>query len=661
MTDLEDYRQLVTIRRFEERCLQLGRDGVIAGSMHPCLGQEAIPVGAMQVLGERDRLLATYRGHGWALACGVGIDELLAEVCHRANGVNGGRGGSAYLSSPRHRLLGENSIVGAGLPIGAGVALAAERLGTGGIAVVSIGDGAMSQGSVHEALVFSAANKLPLVVICENNGWAEMTPVTLTRLTPDLADRAAGYGIPAEVVDGCDPEAVRVAMEAAVRRAREGGGPTFLECRTVRLSGHYNKDIEHYRPVADRADAEAREPITRLRAHLLDEGVPADRLDEIEAEVDRELDAATTRVLAMAEPDPASATDHVIAEIAADRPSGRGGPATELTYQRAVNLALRDELTARPEVVVYGEDVGHAGGIFGVSRGLQKAFGADRVFDTPIAESAILGSAVGAAMSGLRPVVEIMWGDFLWVAFDQLVNQASNVRYVNRGALTAPLVVRLQQGATPGSCAQHSQSLEAVFAHVPGLIVGVSATPADAYAMTRAAVASPDPVILVEARELYQNKGEVFATAPTEPTYGARWHRRGDALTIVTWGPMLHRALAAADTLSREGQEAGVLDLRWLNPIDDDALAEAVRAGGGRLLVAHEANRTGGFGAEIAARVTEQHFDQLVAPVARVAAPDTRIPASPALQRGVVPDADQIAAAARGLVAAHRATAQVAR
>ncbi|MFI5693829.1 thiamine pyrophosphate-dependent enzyme [Kribbella sp. NPDC051586] len=651
MTDLDDYRQLVTIRRFEERCLQLGRDGVIAGSMHLCLGQEAIPVGAMRTLGEHDRLLTTYRGHGWALACGVGIDELLAEICQRAGGVNGGRGGSAYLSSPRHRLLGENSIVGAGVPIAAGVALAADRLGTGGIVVVSIGDGAMSQGSVHEGLVFAASNKLPLVVICENNGWAEMTPAALTSLTPELADRAAGYGIPAEVVDGCDPEAVRVAVATAARRARDGAGPTLLECRTVRLSGHYNKDIEHYRPVADRADAEAREPIARLRARLLESGVPADRLDEVEAAVDRELDAATTRVLAMPEPDPATATDHVRAEIIADRPSERSGPVTEMTYQRAVNLALSEELTARPEVLVYGEDVGHAGGIFGVSRGLQKAFGPERIFDTPIAESAILGSAVGAAMSGLRPVVEIMWGDFLWVAFDQLVNQASNVRYLNRGALSAPLVVRLQQGATPGSCAQHSQSLEAVLAHVPGLIVGVSATPADAYAMTRAAVAGPDPVILVEARELYQDKGEVFAAAPTEQTYGARWHRRGEALTIVTWGPMLHRALNAADTLSREGSEVGVLDLRWLNPIDDDALAEAVSAGGGRVLVAHEANRTGGFGAEIAARVTEQHFDRLVAPVARIAAPDTRIPAAPALQRGVVPDANQIAAAARRLIA----------
>jgi 2-oxoisovalerate dehydrogenase E1 component len=660
VTDLDDYRQLVTIRRFEERCLQLARDGVIAGSIHLCMGQEAIPVGAMQALGDNDRVLSTYRGHGWALACGVGIDELLGEICQRAGGVNGGRGGSAHLSSPRHRLLGENSIVGAGVPIGTGVALAAERLGTGGVTVVSIGDGAMSQGSVHEGLVFAASNKLPLVVICENNGWAEMTPASLTRLTPDIADRAAGYGMPAEVVDGCDPAAVRIAVAAATRRARDGGGPTLLECRTVRLSGHYNKDIEHYRPATDRAEAEEREPIARLRAQLLASGVVAGQLDEIDAAVDRELDAATERVLAMPEPDPATATAHVTAEVAKDRPVERSGPLTELTYQRAVNLALRDELTARSEVVVYGEDVGFAGGIFGVSRGLQKAFGAERVFDTPIAESAILGSAVGAAMSGLRPVVEIMWGDFLWVAFDQLVNQASNVRYINRGALTAPLVVRLQQGATPGSCAQHSQSLEGLLAHVPGLIVGVPATPADAYAMTRAAVAAPDPVILVEAREIYQETGDVFAEAPIESTYGARWHRRGEALTIVTWGAMLHRALAAAEVLSWEGLEAGVLDLRWLNPVDDEALAEAVGVGGGRVLVAHEANRTGGFGAEIAARITERHFGQLVAPVARVATPDTRIPAAPALQRGVIPDANQIATVARRLTTARTASARAA-
>jgi 2-oxoisovalerate dehydrogenase E1 component len=643
---------MTMIRRFEERCLKLSHDGVIAGSVHLCLGQEAIPVGALAALSEADRVLPTYRGHGWAIACGVPAENLLAEICHRAGGVNGGRGGSGHLSAPAYRLLGENSIVGAGVPIAAGVALAADRLETGGVAIASIGDGAMNQGSVHEGMVFAAANKLPLVIVCENNGWAEMTPSSMTSFTEDLADRAAPYGIPATVVDGNDPVAVYGAVAAAAARARAGKGPSLIEAKTARLAGHHTTDIQHYRPKDEAESAQARDPLPRLRQALLASGVATHDLDELEARVICEIDTATQAVLAMPEPDPATAREHVLA-----RPgllptvTPRVAP-RELTYWKAINTALSEELVERPELLVYGEDVGASGGIFGVTRGLQKQFGARRVFDTPIAESAILGSAVGASLAGARPVVEIMWGDFLWVAFDQIINQASNVRYVSRGTLNAPMTVRLQQGATPGSCAQHSQSLEAILAHVPGIKVGAPATPDDAYVMTRAAIADPDPVILVEARELYLNKGEVRLGDAAEPVGGARFRRHGDALAIITWGPMVLRALAAADTLASQGFRAAVLDLRWLNPIDDEAIAHAVRHSDGRVLVVHEANRTGGFGAEISARIAETHLAELRAPVARLGTPDTRIPASPALQQSLIPGTDAIMAAARALTGA---------
>jgi 2-oxoisovalerate dehydrogenase E1 component len=642
---------MALIRLFEDRCLELGKEGLIAGSVHTCQGQEAIPVGTLAALGDEDRILPTYRGHGWALACGVPVDALLAEICQRAGGVNGGRGGSAYLSSPEHRLVGENSIVGAGVPIGAGVALAAQRRGTGGVAVVSIGDGAMNQGSVTEGLAFAAIYKLPLVLICENNGWAEMTPTTHTALTDHLADRGSALGIPSVTIDGNDPLAVLDAVASAVASARAGHGPTLIEAKTVRIKGHYNKDIEHYRSKENTEDAAARDPLAQLRAALLEDGMSAADIDAIDAQTARQVDEATDRVRAMAEPDPDSALEHVVApvrRVAAQ--DGDSGPGTELTYWKAINTALASALESHPEVLVYGEDVGAGGGIFGVTRGLQKKFGEQRVFDTPISESAILGSAVGSAISGMRPVVEIMWGDFIWVAFDQIVNQAANVRYINRGAVTAPMVVRLQQGVTPGSCAQHSQSLEAVFAHIPGIKVGVPATAQDAFAMTRAAIEDPDPVIVVESRELYPTKGEVFTAAPAEQVGGARLRRDGSALTIISWGPMLHRALAAADQLAESGIDAAVLDLRWLNPLDDDAIADAVRRGNGRVLVAHEANVTGGFGAEVAARISERHFGDLAAPVARVGAPDVRLPSAPALQRAVVPNADWIVSAAHALL-----------
>jgi 2-oxoisovalerate dehydrogenase E1 component len=326
------------------------------------------------------------------------------------------------------------------------------------------------------------------------------------------------------------------------------------------------------------------------------------------------------------------------------------GPQVELSFQKAINAALRTELSERPELLVYGEDVGVAGGIFGVSRGLQEEFGAQRVFDTPIAESAILGSAVGAALAGLRPVVEIMWADFLLVALDQLLNQAANVRYLSRGELTAPLVVRTQQGVTPGSCAQHSQSLEALLAHVPGLKVGLPATAHDAHAMLRAAIADPDPCVLFEARAQYQEQGPVWLEAPPEPVGGARQRREGADLAILTWGTMVAPALEAAAELSGLGVEAAVLDLRWLRPLDHEAIERVVRAASGQALVVHEANITGGFGAEVAAWIQETLFDELDGPVARLGTPDVRMPSAPVLQRALVPDARSIAERAAELL-----------
>jgi 2-oxoisovalerate dehydrogenase E1 component len=663
---LEAYRQMAVIRRFEEECLRLSRAGFIKGSIHLCLGQEAIPVGVCAAQEPDDRVIATYRGHGWAISRGVPLEPLLGEICQRVGGINGGRCGSPLLSAPEYGFLGENSIVGAGLPIAAGAALAAQAQDSGRVITVSIGDGAMNQGSVHEALVFAAARSLPLVIVCENNGWAEMTPAGAFLRGADLADRARGYHIAAEIVDGCDAEAVFDTAVWALAEARAGRGPVFLECKTVRLGGHYNGDIEHYRPRADAEQARSQEPLARLRNWIVSTGYgPAAAVDAIDAEVSQRIGAITAAVQAMDEPPASTAADHITAghlpaghvTAAAPQQSGGNGDAgtpppgtVELTYQRAVNQALRQELESRPETLVYGEDVGASGGIFGVSRGLQKDFGPERVFDVPISESAIIGSAVGAAMEGMKPIIEVMWGDFLLVALDQLVNQAANVRFINRSSVHAPMVVRFQQGATPGSCAQHSQSLEALLAHIPGLKLGIPATPADAYAMTRAAVADPDPVLLAESRELYQVLGEVMLGGPPEFAAGARIRRNGTDVAILTWGPMLHRALAAADILAEQGHQARVVDLRWLSPLDDDTIDAAVRECGGRVVVAHQANLTGGFGAEIAARIGERHFGHLAAPVRRVGAPDVRIPAAPALQDAVLPSAGQLARAARELL-----------
>jgi pyruvate/2-oxoglutarate/acetoin dehydrogenase E1 component len=323
--------------------------------------------------------------------------------------------------------------------------------------------------------------------------------------------------------------------------------------------------------------------------------------------------------------------------------------AVSYSYAKAVNEALRRILAEDSSSLLFGEDVGVPGGVFGVTRGLTSEFG-NRVFDTPISETAMLGTALGAAMTGLRPIVEIMWIDFTLVAADQIINQIAKIRYISAGRQTAPLVIRTQQGVLPGACAQHAQNLEALYTHIPGLRVGVPTTAQDAYSMLLAAAASDDPVLVIENRGLYHGAEQPLQVGgPVEAAGGARVRRAGTDITLLTWGSMQTRVLEAAEALQQDGISAEVIDARWLNPFDWEALDASV-AKTGRLMVVHEANVTGGFGAEIAANVSERHFGKLKAPVARVGLPDTSIPAAPHLQAAIYPNALAIAQRAKSLV-----------
>lgn len=641
------YRQMTFIRKFEEEVLELTHEGHVAGSVHLCLGQEAIPVGAMSGLRSTDLVVATYRGHGWALACGADPLGLMAEIAQREGGVNGGRAGSPMLSAPEVGFLGENSIVGAGLPIADGVAMAIQASSSDDVVVATLGDGAMNQGGTHEALVFAAARSLPVIFVLENNGWSEMTPITETSRGEHLAQRGQALDIDSRVVDGGDPVGVAEAVSAAAEACRTGRGPVLLECKAPRLSGHYNKDIQHYRPEDDIEAARLADPLRRFPDLAK---LPHDVVTNVDAEVVGEIGGIAEKVRSMPAPSSEGVFDHLYAaELSAPSPSEDIEP-KERPYFRAINEALKNALRRREEVIVYGEDVGRAGGIFGVTRGLQKEFGPNRVFDTPIAESAILGSAVGAAIRGMRPVVEIMWADFVFVALDQIINQASNVRYINRSGLSAPLVIRMQQGATPGSCAQHSQSIEAILCHIPGIKVGMPATPQDAYTMTLAAIEDPDPVVMIEHRSMYQQTGLVKLEGVSETVGGAVRRREGTDAAIVSWGSMLADSLTAAELLSDQGIETTVLDLRWLRPFDNEAIAQLVADCGGRVVVAHEAFRMGGFGAEVAARISERHWGSLACPVIRVGTPDVRMPSAPTLQTSVLPNAETIIEAVKSVV-----------
>ena len=322
----------------------------------------------------------------------------------------------------------------------------------------------------------------------------------------------------------------------------------------------------------------------------------------------------------------------------------------ELRYLRAVNLALADALAADPSIVVFGEDVSEAGGSFGATRGLRERFGAERVFDTPISEAAIAGAAVGAALSGLRPVIEIMFMDFTTLVMDALVNQAAKARFMFGGQRSVPIVLRTPHGGGLGAGPQHSQCLEAWFAHVPGLKVVCPADPASAYGLLRAAIADPDPVIVVENKALYAMKAEVPEVLEEVPIGRAATVRPGRDLTIVSYGAAVHTCTNAAGTLAGEGIEAEVIDLRSLQPWDEAAVLASLQRTH-RLVVVHEAVTAFGVGAEVAARMADVGFDELDGPILRVGAPFMPVPFSRALEDAYVPSADAVVAAARRVLA----------
>lgn len=637
------YTKMLVIRLAEEQVLQLRRENIVAGSVHPCVGQESAPVGVVAALSENDLTIGTYRGHGWALASGTPMTAFLGEILGRTSGTNGGRAGSAYLTAPEFGFVGENSIVGAGLPLANGVAMAQNFRNENGIVAVSFGDGATNQGASHEALVFAIARNLPVIFVCENNSWSEMTPITDTVPNVSLWERAAAYGMSAEFVDGADVESVYRAASKAADRARQGLGPSFLEISLPRILGHYSGDVQQYRSIADRESHASRDPILRLRNRLLEEqAISLEELEFLDASVAQFISESIAEALASEEPSPSDAFAHVVHNVAIQMLEPLPTDEKPIAIGMAINKALSLELENRPEVVLFGEDIAIPGGTFGVTRNLRTAFG-ERVFDTPISEAAILGAALGASLFGMKPVVEIMWADFLLVALDQLVNQAANVRYISRGQMSAPMVVRMQQGVTPGACAQHTQSLEALIAHIPGIKVGLPASAQDAFQMLRAAVADPDPVVLIESRSMYFKTEPLRTDAAPETVGTARLRRSGTDIALVTWGSTVLTCLEAAEILQNEhGVSASVLDLRWLSPLDEAAIVSTVEQGAGRLLVVHEANQTGGFGAEILARMAEHHGASLRAPARRLGTPDSRIPAAPILQEALIPTVDKV-------------------
>jgi 2-oxoisovalerate dehydrogenase E1 component len=644
------YRTMVTIRRFDEKTAELFQSGVVKGTAHSYVGQEAVATGVCAHLQPEDAIVGNHRGHGHCIAKGARLDRMMAELMGRETGYCRGLGGSMHIAALDLNILGCNGIVAAGVPIGAGAALAHKLRGTDRVVVAFFGDGGANQGVVHEALNLATVWKLPLILVCENNKYALSTDQKRTTAGETIAGRAAPYGIPGVRVDGNDALAVHEAAGQAVARARQGLGPTLLEAVTYRWGGHSMRaNLPDYRTKEEEVEWMERDTIGRVERRLLEAGVTEMRLKDLREEVERDLDAAVRFGMESPEPTVELMEASVYAPHAAVRePAVRRG--REITFDEALNEALRQEMERDSRVFVMGEDVGLIGGIFKVTRGLRERFGEDRVRDTPISEPTFVGMGVGAAAAGLRPVVEIQIWDFIAMTMDQVVNQAAKFRYMLGGTPTVPLVIRGPQGGGIRLAAQHSQSLEAWFVHVPGLVVVAPSTPYDAKGLLTAAIRDDNPVIFLEHKMLYPTKGEVPEEPYAIPLGKADVKREGHDVTVIATQMMVQRALQAALELEKEGISVEVVDPRTLVPLDEATILDSVRKTH-RAIIVHEAVKRGGFGAELTALIMEKALDDLDAPVVRVAARNVPMPYNDALEKATIPSREDILAAVRGLVA----------
>lgn len=651
---LELLKHMIRIRRFEDKCAELYTLEKIRGFLHLYDGEEAVATGVIPVLEATDRLVATYREHGHALVRGVPMPAVMAEMLGKATGCSGGRGGSMHLFDRERRFYGGNAIVGGGLPLAIGLALADKLRGEKNVTVCFFGEGAAAEGEFHESLNLAALWELPVLFVCENNGYAMGTALDRSESEQDIQRKAAAYNIEGVSIDGMHVVDVEAATRRAIAAIRESGKPRFLECRTYRFRAHSMFDAQHYRDKSEVETWRQRGPIVQFQGWLLENKlVRQDEIDALEQEIEDEIAEA----VAFAEASELEPVEALLSDVGAEprqveppQPSETES-FEEMTYREAAREGLRTALQDDDRVFLMGEDVGAYGGCYAVSQGLLDAFGPDRVRDTPLSESGFTGAGIGAAVAGMRPIVEVMTVNFSLLALDQIVNTAATLRHMSGGQFNVPVVIRMATGAGKQLAAQHSHSLEGWFAHIPGLRILTPATIEDAYGMTLAAIEDPDPVLIFENALLYNRKGKLPSGAAAVDIDRAAIRRPGADVTLITYGGSLWKTLEAADELAREGIEAEVIDLRVLRPLDDETIMTSVKKTR-KAVVIDEGWRSGSLAAEVTSRIVEQAFWSLDAPIARLCSEEVPIPYPKHLEDAAIPSVEKIVAAARASVGA---------
>jgi 2-oxoisovalerate dehydrogenase E1 component len=658
---LDAYRTMLTARKCDDKILVMLRQGKvffhIGGS-----GHEAAQVAtAFAMTPGHDWAYPYYRDMGFSLGFGYTVEEIFLEALHRAKGPSShGFAMPFHWGHKKWRIVSQSSPTGTQYLQAVGTALGAVRDNTDEVVYVSSGEGATSEGEFHEAVNWAARERLPVIFLIQDNKYAISVTIREQMAAKSVYHMTSGYeGLDRQEVDGCDFSASYAVAEAAVRRARRGDGPTLILAHTVRLLPHSSSDDQRkYRSESDLNDDRSRDPLPRMEKYLLEHSIAtAAELSGIEKEIVERIDRASVGAEKESQQDPANLMNHVYGvPLAGTRPApgSEESAGARIVLVDAVNHALAEELKYNPKMLIYGEDVaGDKGGVFTATKGLTNKFGRERVFNSPLAEASIVGTAFGLAVRGFKPCVEIQFGDYIWPAFMQIRDEVAVLRFRSNNQYACPMVIRVAVGGYIHGGLYHSQSIDGFFTHIPGVRVVMPSNAADAKGLLKTACRSDDPVIFCEHKGLYRAS---FAASPEPdekfllPFGVANIVRSGSDLTVITWGMMVQRSLEAARTMEEKEVDAEVIDLRTLNPLDTETIFASVRKTG-KVMIVHEDTLTGGFGAEIAALCAREVFTRLDAPVVRVAAKDAPIPYGPTLENAMLPQAADILRAMEELAA----------
>jgi len=635
---LDLYKKLLLPRRIEERMLNLLRQNKIS-KWFSGIGQEAIAVGLASTLELQDYLLPMHRNLGVFTTRGVDFYKLFCQLFGKAEGFTGGRDRSFHFGVMEHRISGMISHLAATMPIADGLALASKLKGSDFVAASFCGDGATSEGDFHEALNLAAVWELPVIFIIENNGYGLSTPTSEQYACENLVDRARGYGMNGVHIDGNDIFEVMDAVETA-REDALSGRPTLIEAKTFRMRGHEEASGTFYVPDEKFEEWKEKDPIVRYEQWLKEQSFLEDDtlLEEIRQEIDEIISEPMERALNADEPifNREKELHSVVEPFEPKNKQSPNGSSSEKRFVDAIQFAHRQAFEEDKRCVILGQDVAEYGGVFKVTEGFVEQFGKERIRNTPIIESGAIGCAIGLALEGFKPVVEMQFADFISCGFNQIVNNLAKGHY--RWMPPLNITIRAPHGAGVGAGPFHSQSPEGWFMQHPGLKIVVPATVEDAQNLLYSAIQDPNPVLFFEHKKLYRSIREVTADQCTVEKLGqAKIRREGVDATIVTYGMGVHWALRKAEEYEKRGIDLEVVDLRCLAPLDMDTVSRSVEKTN-RVLLLQEPSQTMGPMSEISSLITEACFQHLDAPIIRCSSLDMPIPFNPELEKGYLAD-----------------------